>query len=103
MKPEPLDLEEIEKNAIKELNVRESGIALKTIQFAKQRIKSACEFYLRYWIRPDLLAKEHPEYKKELRKQIGISLSLVEGENVYLLNYQEWLFRLAFKDVLEMV
>lgn len=41
MKPKPLDLEGIEKSAIKELNVREAGAVLKTIDFVKQQIKSA--------------------------------------------------------------
>ncbi|MGQ4892954.1 MAG: hypothetical protein ACP6IP_10815 [Candidatus Njordarchaeia archaeon] len=35
---------------------------------SKESIKSACEFYLRYKDNPELLIKEHPEYKKEIGK-----------------------------------
>ena len=34
----------------------------------KKRIKSACEFYLKYKDYPELLIKEHPEYEKEIEK-----------------------------------
>ena len=32
----------------------------------KHRIRKACEFYLRYKDKPELLVKEHPEYLEEV-------------------------------------
>jgi len=55
----------------------------------KQRLKSACEFYLRYKDKPELLIKEYPEYKEELDEE-GWWFSS---------EYNNWLFKLAFKDV----
>jgi len=54
-----------------------------------ERIKQACEFYLRYKNNSGLLIKEHPELRKELKKGI-----------IKYYDYNEWLFRLAFKEVL---
>ena len=63
-------------------------------------IKSACEFYLRYKDRPDNLAEEQPQYKKELSKfdylYCGALLTDLE-------RYNEWLFRLAFKSIFKEV
>jgi len=65
----------------------------------QQRIKQACEFYLRYKDKPELLLKEQ-------RNLVGIP----EGTEFYppglihlkdKYKYNEWLFRLAFKDVFE--
>ena len=84
-------------------------------------IKSACEFYLRYKDNPELLIKNFPEYKIELAK-IGLEeleiiqlrysqfkhprifIGMPEGAYINLKQvseYNEWLFKLAFKDVLE--
>jgi len=62
-----------------------------------ERIKSACEFYLRYKDKPELLVKECSKYKEDA-KQFIFNKKL----NWYLKDqYNEWLFRLAFKGVLE--
>ena len=59
-----------------------------------QRIKSACEFYLRYKDRIDILEEEQPKYKKEISK----FYSTYRGALIPNLDeYNEWLFRLAFK------
>ncbi len=84
----------------------------KRFAYAEEDIKSACEFYLRYKDNPELLIKEHPEYSNcEVSKSIGTLKSLIEyqkwdtgGEIDEILldekEYNEWLFKLAFKDVL---
>ena len=120
-KPQPLDLNEedfkfidnfFEKHRIKE------GSGLKPlVSFAineyKQRLKSACEFYLRYKDKPELLIKEYPKYEEEINnflfwgfpKNNPITHELEKkGFKVrgYInSDYNEWLFKLAFKDVLE--
>ena len=63
--------------------------------YRKEDIKSACEFYLRYKDKPELLVKEHPE------------LSISEEHFPYPLkkismpikHYNKWLFKLTFKDI----
>ena len=63
----------------------------------KQRLESACEFYLRYKDNPELLRKEWDEYfyEKIVSYYGGIDVSEVTVEI-----FNDWLFRLAFKDVL---
>jgi len=67
----------------------------------KQQIKSACEFYLRYKDNPELLIKEHPKCEDEV-----VSMCFAGWDDYYRRNlivtteYNEWLFKLAFKDVL---
>ena len=141
----PLDLEEVRKEVFKWV----SGNYMKELEECydftmgeiKQRIKKACEFYLRYKDKPDSLAKEHPEYrqiivlnfntlclncKKELgevciRTWVGwddgdydyfcsekcaeeYKKHLPKTKNILVPTheeYNEWLFKLAFKDVFE--
>ena len=88
----------------------------------KQRIKSACEFYLKYKDKPELLLKEYPEYSE---KEIPILDSFDEPEDKVTFEeyirillkldindfgeycrqvengYNDWLFKLTFKDVFE--
>jgi len=134
MKPEPLDLNEtkITKWVKSDLVVKEGDVdrAIKmTLSRIKQRIKSACEFYLRYKDNPELLIKEHPEYKEEIEsfrlipnpyfEECSTNEHLKEGdcrncpdfvrencfkgemiENLaFKENYNEWLFKLTFKEV----
>jgi len=114
-KPQPLDLQEIDKLRDAKLEefskklLEEGGsleigkqyvvfpasddfvvlignIIKEPLEKFKQRLKSACEFYLRYKDRPDLLRKEQKfNYEKK-----GIQT---------LDKYNTWLFKLAFKDV----
>ena len=72
----------------------------------KQRIKSACEFYLRYKDNPELLIEEHPEYEEELMSQFLFKYRntldrLTEIQTFYKWKYQEWLFKQVFKEVLK--
>jgi len=111
-KPKPIDLENLEK-----------------VRMWNNRIIKACEFFLRYKDNPELLIKEHPEFKEEveriknryfgyletLKKNypepvkiendcITIITGLIKEEisisRAYLTDYNEWLFKLAFKGVL---
>jgi len=72
----------------------------------KQSIKSACEFYLRYVSDPLKLEKEYKhrltEEEQDFLEYIKNEILLSEGlDSVNLMfEYNNWLFRLAFKDVL---
>jgi len=123
MKPKPLDLKMSLKPHLKFKWGNEEGfrnfkkgyekgfsdaqeIVLNEI---KQRIKQACEFYLKYKDKPELLIKEEPDLSEELvymitRKLFGYKLSPEYLLNIFLRygeSYNEWLFKLAFRDVLE--
>jgi len=92
-------------------------------------VKSACEFFLKYKDNSELLMKDFPQYRKEIESFKFIqnpyfeecSHGLEEGNCVNCIfrafeccsrgeiieneafkeNYNEWLFKLAFKDVME--
>jgi len=121
MKPEPLDFDrKIKKisNYIIELLIftklsneekKELKNTLETeidelINKIKQRIKSACEFYLRYKDNLFLLGQEHSEYIEKL-KEFGYKI--IDKESAEISSkydskkYNEWLFKLAFKDVMK--
>jgi len=127
--PKPLDLEEFEKeiyskirNYIKEnyepkefsdewIEIFEDfetlDSELEIIKFIikeiKQEIKKRCEFYLKYRDNPSLLWKENPKYRKKLKK-FGITEKWVSEDCDELYDwedYNKWLFKLAFKGVLE--
>jgi len=119
-KPEPLDLEELENWIDKkeeEIYEKEGDIDAdyfneQIIKEIKKRIKSACEFYLRYKDMPELLIKEHPEYEEELDKMVEeyTPLLLTKSKLLFLLfgsvfinEYNEWLFKLAFKGIFKEV
>jgi len=70
-----------------------------TTEEIKQRIKSACEFYLRYKDNPELFSKNVFKIKWEFYSDIG-HLIWNTDKNRWE-NYNEWLFRLTFKSVLE--
>ena len=85
-----------------------------TLREFKQRIKEACEFYLRYKNNPKSLIKEHPKYKEEMIKENSVTTCVSDGilfgelklleeekEIIILRKYNEWLFKLAFRGVLE--
>ncbi len=78
-------------------------IAIKEI---KSRIKSACEFYLRYKDNPDLLLDEYKEIDDVLSEEFGEDWLWQFREDKLMrplikLEYNEWLFKLAFKGVFE--
>ena len=75
-------------------------------------VKSACEFYLRYKDRPedvwDLVnVEEELKLPKKEQKTLHLYLQLLSSsknreEYIEMMNhYNEWLFKLAFRDVLE--
>ena len=115
----PLDLKDIEnlfKNS--EKGILYSGYVEQLFNEIKQQIKSACEFWLRYKDKPELLVKEYPELKGELRR-FGLDVNVIESisskdSEVWVLaksytafkhfdkeKYQEWLFKLAFKGAIK--
>jgi len=63
-------------------------------------IKSACEFWLKYKDNPELLIKEHPEYKAKVKNNLWDCWFEDEAE-MRQKEYNRWLFKLAFKEVLE--
>ena len=83
------------------------------VERIKQRIKQACEFFLRYKDNPELLWREQLNFREELDKFIEnfdedfsdiaefLSWSSKEIKEQFLISYNEWLFKLAFKDVFE--
>mgnify|MGYP000672146595 CR=1 FL=1 len=115
-----LDLEEIKKEIKEEVlqwlykEVKQPdkyliSIALgHAIRKTVERIRKACEFFLRYKDNPDLLMEKHPEYKKEIKKLKKVKLGCIINGRVYEemienpmfeKDYNEWLFRLAFKSI----
>jgi len=111
------DLKDV-RNELKEIRLEMRDFALFCIErFVKQRIKQAVAFYERYKDKPELLVKEYPELKGELRR-FGLDVNIIESisskdSEVWVLaksytafkhfdkeKYQEWLFKLAFKSVL---
>jgi len=117
-KPKPLDLEIYEEvdgareeiidlfysnKKVDEKDIRRVFWHLK--KNVIEDIKSACEFYLRYKDNPELLLEEYPEYEekvKEIEKEAYQKEFYMEFvKNYFLEKYNEWLFKLAFKDVLE--
>jgi len=119
MKPKPLDLDKIinsfEADIQSILYVMNKGLPneetenkeqlmklLKNLlnQY-KQRTKSACEFYLMYKDKPSLFSKEYPELRKKLYECVPLAwLKSNEPDELYdWEDYNEWLFKLAFKSV----
>ena len=122
MKPQPLNLEGIKNRKFIEDYAREILKEVKNIQettlnkdiFAhgiifvfireliddiEQRLKSACEFWLRYKDNPKLFSEEQFKIRWEYYSDLGYlvwNMNRKQWEN-----YNEWLFRLAFKDVFE--
>ena len=111
MKPKPSNLEEVADRIIKELSVVKTvgeseglqyAIKANIVFFVKKYLKSACEFYLRYKDKPTLLLKEHPEYEST-EFLVELDENFKEDFNDFMKKYNEWLFKLAFKDVLKEV
>jgi len=118
MSEKPLDLEEnnIKKMVKKDLSIKvfadvDRAISL-TIQEIKQRIKKACEFYLKYRNNPNLLYDdfsinmEYDEPINKLREEINREyhyLTDIDIVKIYIEKYNEWLLKEAFKPVFEEV
>ena len=95
---------------------KEEGDAIVLNVYKKEDIKSACEFYLRYKDKPELLKKEFPTSLKVGKKEFGAEdelnnflriikekITFLQGFEIEIFKqkYNDWLFKLAFKDVLE--
>jgi len=121
-KPQPLDLEE--KELLKKFGYNEDldlsplasniGFAFndslkELIKEIKQRLKSACEFYLRYKDKPELLFKDFKVKKiGDICNLFGIEWTEIDlrfrkGKAIVVIdeNYNEWLFKLTFKPILK--
>ena len=108
--PKPFDLKviyEIVEKTITTYKVPKEVIRVdykKAREILKQRIKQACEFYLRYKDNMNLLLKEQDK-NGELIRQIKELDSKQTWENYHdwtirmISLYNEWLFKLAFKGV----
>jgi len=81
MNPEPLDGKEGYVDSWQIRDKKDVHPSHRTKVFEAKDIKSACDFYLRYRSNPELMWKEHPEYRYN---ELG---------------YNDWLFKLAFKDI----
>jgi len=128
MKPKPLDLEEIKKKIFERFCEElfgtkkprditewsdigkiggEHGIDAEeieelvefTINKTLQHIRKACEFYLRYKDNPELLIKEHPELKRKCKRLNRWAYESEYKPHSNMAEYNEWLFRLVFKEV----
>jgi len=68
MKPKPLKGKEGYVDSWQIRDRKDVHPSHATKVFKSEDVKSACGFYLRYKDKPELLIKEHPEYKKEIEK-----------------------------------
>jgi len=118
MKPKPLKLSGIKRWVKKDLVIKTGDIDRAidlTLHKTKERIKLACNFYRKYISRPDLLMDEHPELAKieiDYESADDVLKEIKRIEDVYgitetqatirdkLMDYNLWLFKLAFRDVL---
>jgi len=66
-------------------------------------IKSACDFYLRYKDKPLLLWEEEGFLLHELNitKELWDIMGKLDDKEWTINDYNDWLFKLAFKDVFE--
>ena len=119
MKPEPLNLGELKRIIDNMIERKGIFLLLSERKHLKkeitQRIKSACEFYLRYKDNVGLLFNEHPELFPEKiefcfpQDEVAIKIEngkmFIKYEDIqsgkYYEDYNEWLFRLVFKVVFE--
>jgi len=82
---------------------------LRAINEIKQRIRKACEFYLKYKNNPNSLLDDFLEYDEpldKLREEINREyhyLTDIDIVKIYIEKYNEWLLKEAFKPVFEEV
>ena len=63
-------------------------------------VKLACEFYLKYFDKPHKLKEDYPEIADEVDEIINETIEMTPEEDGWSY-YNKWLFKLAFKDVLD--
>jgi len=118
MKPKPLNLREVDmRKAFDEwyfsrdfvphgsmiTNLCYQGFK-KGIEYMKQHIKSACEFYLKYKDNPRLFVYENPKYIEEINELLGENWKSIKSRKMNTLHneiFNNWLFKLAFGDVFD--
>ncbi len=61
----------------------------------RQRIKSACEFYLKFRNDPSVFFALYPQYYDDFEEKCGSLSDNLEDTECF----NEWLFKLAFKEV----
>ena len=66
----------------------------------KQRLKSACEFYMKYMNSPEELYDDELNLRCEDLFEFIKEIENSTNECCILVEFNEWLFRLVFKDVL---
>lgn len=78
-------------------------VATLTTEYIKQRIKSACEFYLRYKDKPEEFFEDFDNFNFSIEKKEELADFICRVRNCskedleWVLNdYNEWLFKLAF-------
>ena len=88
-------------NKPKPLDGKRNKLLYGMVVYTQEDIKSACEFYLRYKDRPRKLWVENKD-NKEYLKQLTKIFVMNPTPNILIRfdNYNEWLFKLSFKDVL---
>ena len=112
--PEPLNLDKLADEIVRieyptyeksQLVTHVNSIKFQIKLILEQRIKSACEFFLRYKDNPELLIKLCPEIREieYAGNKIGDLLDYSYGAWTIvwddLNEYNEWLFKLAFADM----
>lgn len=99
MKPQPLNLEKIESIILDgQVGKLTFDGMMKKI---KQKIKSSCKFYLIYKDNAEEFEAEHEELIKKDCVEIYTNPNVVIDKNGDIINYNEWLFKITFKDVIE--
>ena len=111
MKPQPLDLEDVHEKVFRQIKrddvFNRDGLIKATIVVTEdeilQRLKSACEFYLKYKDKPLLLWEEEGFLLHELNitKELWDIMGKLDDKEWTINDYNDWLFKLAFKDVFE--
>jgi len=71
---------------------------LSILNLYRQRVWSTCDFYLKYKDKPDLFSNEQFSVDWKYHIKTGRYV-LMTGENKWI-DYNDWLFKFAFKDVL---
>ena len=115
MKPKPLNLRDVIGKWEEEKEIAEKdgdngyaticSLVIKDLNDIKQRIKSACEFYLKYKNKPELLVKEHYYLLKKMEREDMWAFTLLFAVPDLKIKdidkYNEWFFELSFEDVLK--
>jgi len=107
MNPEPLNLNK--EKLLKEWDKLKYWVSVEyppvvdpeeMAEYVINKIKSACEFYLKYFDKPYKLKKDYPKIADEVDEIIRETIEMTPEEDGWS-HYNKWLFELTFKDVLD--